>query len=416
MHILSVSSLNEQIKSLVEESFSRILVEGELSRITYHNSGHIYFSLKDEDSTIKAVIFKTNAIKLKFQLQEGQKVILDGAISLYKPRGEYQINAFSIEPSGKGALALAYEQLKTKLKDKGYFDESIKKPLPKFPKKIAFITSLTGAALQDMLRVANSRYRVLSIDIYDVLVQGESASFAISEAIGIADTKGYDVIVIARGGGSIEDLWAFNEERVADAIFLAKTPIVSAIGHEIDWVISDFVADLRAATPSAAMQLVLPDANELLLYLDTMHSQITQKMAHKLSNLTQELEHMNKLFASHSIEHKISQAKESVLILKSSFSQAIDFRLSGFKHLFAMAKNSLLPLIDKRVEIAKNQLNILEKMIESFNPKQKSTIGFVQISKDSKVIDMLELRVDDEFDIMDQSFLIRAKVLNKEKL
>lgn len=416
MHILSVSSLNEQIKSLVEESFSRILVEGELSRITYHNSGHIYFSLKDEESIVKAVIFKTNAIKLKFQLQEGQKVILDGAISLYKPRGEYQINAFSIEPSGKGALALAYEQLKTKLKDKGYFDESIKKPLPKFPKNIAFITSLTGAALQDMLRVANHRYRLLSIDIYDVLVQGESASFAISEAIIKADTKNYDTIIIARGGGSIEDLWAFNEERVADAIFAAKTPIVSAIGHEIDWVISDFVADLRAATPSAAMQLVLPDESELFVYLDTLHTQITQKMAYKLSSLTQELSHMNKLFASHSIEHNISQAKESIAILQNSFSQAIDFRLSGFKHQFVISKNSLAPLIDRSVELAKNQLNILEKMIESVNPKQKSRTGFVQISKESKVIDILELSIDDEFDLMDQSFLVRAKVLNKEKL
>ena len=253
MQTLSVSSLNEQIKTLLESTFTRVLVEGELSRVTCHNSGHIYFTLKDASSSIKAVMFKGNASKLKFELQEGLKVILDGAITLYKPRGEYQINCFSIQPSGHGALALAYEQLKERLSSKGYFDSARKKPLVKFPKKIALITSATGAALQDMLRVANSRYRAIEIDIYDVLVQGESAAPAIVKALGLADAKGYDVIVMGRGGGSIEDLWAFNEEIVADAIFKAKTPIVSAVGHEIDWVISDFVADLRAPTPSAAV-------------------------------------------------------------------------------------------------------------------------------------------------------------------
>lgn len=257
MHTLSVSSLNEQIKGLLEESFSRVLVEGELSRITFHNSGHIYFTLKDSLSSISCVMFRTNANKLKFQLKEGQKVIIDGALTLYKPRGSYQINCFSIEPSGQGALALAYEQLKQKLSDKGYFAQEIKKELPKFPKKIAFITSATGAALQDMLRVANSRFRAIEVDIYDVLVQGNYAATSIVQALRVADTKAYDIIVIGRGGGSIEDLWAFNEEIVADAIFEAKTFIVSAVGHEIDYLISDFVADLRAPTPSAAMQMCL---------------------------------------------------------------------------------------------------------------------------------------------------------------
>ena len=235
----------EQIKSILETTFSRVLVEGELSRITFHNSGHIYFTLKDSSSTIRAVMFRGNASKLKFQLKEGQKVILDGAITLYKPRGEYQINCFNIEPSGQGALALAYEQLKQKLSEKGYFNPEIKKPLPRFPKKIALITSATSAALQDMLRVANSRYRAVEIDVYDVLTQGNNAALSIANAINISDTKEYDFIVIGRGGGSVEDLWAFNEEIVADAIFKAKTPIISAVGHEIDYVISDFVADIR---------------------------------------------------------------------------------------------------------------------------------------------------------------------------
>jgi len=221
MFTLSVSGLNEQIKGLLETSFTQVLVEGELSRITFHNSGHIYFTLKDSSSVISCVMFRGNASKLKFRLEEGMKVVINAALTLYKPRGSYQLNCFSVEPSGQGALALAYEQLKQKLSTQGYFNTEIKKPLPKFPSRIALITSATGAALQDMLRVANSRYKNIEIDIYDVLVQGDSAAYAISNAVIVADTKEYDILVVGRGGGSIEDLWAFNEEIVADAIFHA---------------------------------------------------------------------------------------------------------------------------------------------------------------------------------------------------
>lgn len=416
MHILNVSSLNEQIKTLLEESFSRVLVEGELSRITYHSSGHIYFTLKDEESAIKAVIFKTNAQKLKFELQEGQKVVLDGALSLYKPRGEYQINCFGIEPSGYGALALAYEQLKNRLASKGYFEASRKKPLPKFPKKIALITSSTGAALQDMLRVAQHRYRAVSIDVYDVLVQGQSAAQMISDAIARADKNGYDVIVVGRGGGSIEDLWAFNEEIVADAVFFANTPIVSAVGHEIDWVISDFVADLRAPTPSAAMQMVLPDSNELLLYIDSISTQLRQLVFQRLNSLKQELLHLLNLYDSYSIEKKISQAKESISYLMQSYEQNISFKLQNFYKEIELVKSRFPDAIDKRLNIAQNQVILLQKMIESNNPKLKSKKGFAQISRESKVIDISSLEVDEIFDLMSDEIMIRAKVLQKSKI
>lgn len=416
MHILNVSSLNEQIKTLLEESFSRVLVEGELSRITYHSSGHIYFTLKDEESAIKAVIFKTNAQKLKFELQEGQKVILDGALSLYKPRGEYQINCFGIEPSGYGALALAYEQLKNRLASKGYFEASRKKPLPKFPKKIALITSATGAALQDMLRVAQHRYRAIAIDIYDVLVQGQSAAQMIADAIAKADKNGYDVIVIGRGGGSIEDLWAFNEEIVADAVFFANTPIVSAVGHEIDWVISDFVADLRVPTPSTAMQMVLPDSNELLLYIDSISIQLRQLVFQRLNALKQELLHLLNLYDSYSIEKKISQAKESISYLMQSYEQNIYFKLQNFYKEIELVKSRFPDVIDKRLNIAQNQVTILEKMIQSNNPRLKSKKGFAQISRESKVIDISSLEVDEMFDLMSDEIIIRAKVLQKSKI
>ena len=415
MHTLSVSALNEQIKTLLETSFTRVLVEGELSRITFHNSGHIYFTLKDSGSTLRAVMFRGNASKLKFQLQEGMKVVLDGAITLYKPRGEYQINCFSIQPSGQGALALAFEQLKEKLSQKGYFEQSIKKELPKFPCKIALITSATGAALQDMLRVTNSRYRALEMDVYDVLVQGESAASSIAHAISVADSKDYDIIVIGRGGGSIEDLWAFNEEIVADSIFKATTPIVSAVGHEIDWVISDFVSDVRAATPSIAMQICLPDTNELYQYLDSMQTQFTQIIEQKLFNKTQELEHLDKSYSQHSIEKQISRKIEEVKQLKDQFSQNISFKMQTFSNNLQNINNRFPHAINSILNHKQNQLNNLNKMLESSNPKLKTKSGFAQLSKNQKVIDISELSIDDNFELQSDEIYISAIVTHKEK-
>ncbi|MGE4419901.1 MAG: exodeoxyribonuclease VII large subunit [Sulfurimonas sp.] len=416
MYTLSVSSLNEQIKALLESTFARVLVEGELSRVTFHNSGHVYFTLKDENSAIKAVIFKANAAKLKFQLQEGLKVVLDGAVTLYKPRGEYQINCFTISPSGHGALALAYEQLKNKLSSQGYFDSARKKHFPKFPKKIALITSATGAALQDMLRVANSRYRVIEIDIYDVLVQGQNAAPSIVKALSLADARGYDIIVMGRGGGSMEDLWAFNEEIVADAIFKAKTPIVSAVGHEIDWVISDFVADLRAPTPSAAMEMILPDTNELYQYIDSIESQYIQIIKQKIYNSKQELTHLINLYSGHSIEKKISQKIEDVKQLQTSYNQTISFKMQSFFKEVESIKIRFPHVMQSRINIAQNQVATLQKMLESNHPKLKSKKGFAQISKDAKVIDIASLKVDDIFDLMNDKVKISAKVLTKNRL
>lgn len=416
MNVLNVSSLNEQIKGLLEESFSRVLVEGELSRITFHNSGHIYFTLKDSSSAISAVMFRGNASKLKFQLQEGQKVIVDGAITLYKPRGNYQINCFSIQPSGQGALALAYEQLKQKLSDKGYFSPDIKKILPKFPKKIALITSATGAALQDMLRVANSRYRAIEIDVYDVLVQGDSAAFAIANAIDSSDVKEYDIIVIGRGGGSIEDLWAFNEEIVADAIYKAKTPIVSAVGHEIDWVISDFVSDLRAPTPSAAMQMILPDSNELYQYIDSLSTQFTQILSQKIHNKKQELTHVINSYSQHSVENKITQKLEEVKQIKDRFSQTLMFKIENYSNELQSIKDRFPHVIDSKINIAQNQIVTLQRILESNNPKLKNKKGFAQISKDSIVVDISSLHVDEIFEAQSDEVVVTAKVLDIVKI
>jgi len=416
MYTLSVLALNEQIKGVLETSFTQVLVEGELSRITFHNSGHIYFTLKDSSSVISCVMFRGNASKLKFRLEEGMKVVINAALTLYKPRGSYQLNCFSIEPSGQGALALAYEQLKQKLSKQGYFNTEIKKQLPKFPSRIALITSATGAALQDMLRVANSRYKNIEIDIYDVLVQGDSASSAISNAVIVADTKEYDILVVGRGGGSIEDLWAFNEEVVANAIFNAQTPVVSAVGHEIDWVISDFVSDVRAATPSAAMEICLPDTNELYQYIDSIASQLEQTLQQKIYTKSQELQHLKSSFAQHSVDKKLAQREEEIKQLGESFSQSMNFNLQGYERELTRLNEQLPQAINNQLNIAQTQILNLQKVLESNNPKFKTKTGFAQLSQNAKVIDISSLMVGEEFDVQSDKVLISAKVINKEKI
>lgn len=412
MNTLSVSSLNEQIKTLLESSFVRVFVEGELSRITFHNSGHIYFTLKDKDSSIKCVMFKGNATKLKFNLEEGLKVLVDGAVSVYKPRGEYQINCFMIEPSGQGALALAFEQLKQKLFDKGYFNPERKKELPKFPCRIALITSATGAALQDMLRVANQRYRLIEIDIYDVLVQGNSSAQSIVEALHVSDSKGYDLIVLGRGGGSIEDLWSFNEEIVADAIFEAKTPVVSAVGHEIDWLISDFVADLRAPTPSAAMQMILPDTNELYQYIDSIAGSYNNFIDSKITNFSQSLSHIKKMYEQNSIEERIKQKKLELSQYKERFEQSIMFRLQTLKREIEPLHVRLYQQMQSILSQKQNRLASIKENMLSNNPKNRIVSGFAQISKNGKVTALDDLHVNESFDLMNDKLKVTSRVID----
>ncbi len=289
--VYTVTELTKGIKSILTSSFYDIWIQGEISNYKVATSGHIYFSLKDENSLIKAVLFKGYQANIRFELEDGLKVIAHGNLDLFEKRGEYQIIVDNIEPVGKGALQLAFEQLKEKLQKEGLFDSSHKKPIPPFPETIGVITSATGAALRDILNVTQRRYRGIHIIIYPTLVQGEDAAESIVKAIEKANKrKEVDVIILGRGGGSIEDLWPFNEEIVARAIYNSEIPIISAVGHEIDFTISDFVADLRAPTPSAAAELVVKNKEELTkwfieIYLRLKRSfeNIIQQKKEKLS-------------------------------------------------------------------------------------------------------------------------------------
>jgi exodeoxyribonuclease VII large subunit len=408
---LSVSGLNEQIKTLLETTFEFVSVEGELSRVTKHGSGHIYFTLKDNDSAIKCVMFKGNAARLKFSLEEGAHIILHGALSLYKPRGEYQINAFSAEPFGAGALAVAFEQLKQKLETKGYFDSSRKKSFPKFPQTIVLVTSATAAALQDMQRVASHRWPLVNLIVLDVLVQGERAAGQIGSALRYADTLNADAVIVGRGGGSIEDLWAFNEEIVADAIFAMITPVMSAVGHEIDWVISDYVADMRAPTPSAAMQMLLPDQNELFQSIDDIRTRAFGMITQRLERKREQLVSLQEAFKRHGVEHRLEVQKELIKELKERLTRQMSQRLE-------QSKRELSPLMERLAQSIESTLRqkrfMMTQLIEGLNanhPKNKNKSGFAQIAREGKVIDLDTLKVGDRFDAMNDKRVVRAEVV-----
>lgn len=265
--ILSVSQVNLYIKNLLDNDLymSDVTVKGEISNFKLHSSGHMYMSLKDETGVMRAVMFRGAGAKLRFRPENGMKVVARGRVTVYERDGQYQLYINSMEQEGVGALHIAFEELKQKLAKEGLFDADKKKPLPKYPKKIGVVTAPTGAAIRDIINILSRRFTYADIVLYPVLVQGENSAVSIVEAIKYFNKeKTVDVMIVGRGGGSIEDLWSFNEEIVARAIFESEIPIVSAVGHEIDFTISDFVADLRAPTPSAAAELVVPSQKELI--------------------------------------------------------------------------------------------------------------------------------------------------------
>lgn len=383
----SVSELTNQIKSLLEATFLHVKVYGEVSRPTYHSSGHLYFTLKDEKSSISCVMFKGNNQRLKFRVEESMAVHVSGSISLYAPRGSYQINCVNLEPSGSGALALAYEQLKKELSLNGYFDK--KRPIPRFPKHITLVTSKTGAALQDMLKVAKNRFPLVKISLCDTLVQGEDAKYEIVKAIEKAQSLNPDIIIIGRGGGSVEDLWAFNEKEVAMAIFNSKIPTISAVGHAIDTLISDFVADATAPTPSAAMELALPDINELRITIDNLEERFKAIMTHKLENANTKLISLQNQLSFFSPKAKLKIINEEIATCKEAFKQVLNQKF----HLF------------------EQKLQTMQLVYENKNPEKLVQNGYAQLVKNGKIVTLDTLKSKDKFELQSTKNTITAQVL-----
>ena len=294
---VSVTQLTQYIKLLLDrdEILSQVCVRGELSNYKAHSSGHQYFTLKDEGAVISCVMFRSDAMRMRFRPESGMKVILYGRVSLFPKSGQYQIYVTAMQPDGVGALAVAFEQLKTRLHEEGLFDAAHKKPLPSYPRRIALVTSPTGAAVRDMIRILGRRWPMAEVLVCPVRVQGEGAAQEIAAMLSYVDRHRLaDVIITGRGGGSLEDLWAFNEECVARAIWQCQTPVISAVGHEPDVTISDFVADLRAATPSNAAELAVPDGDALQGFLRQLKLRMEQAESQRISHLRQRLERLAK--------------------------------------------------------------------------------------------------------------------------
>jgi len=289
---VSVTQLTQYIKLLLDrdEILSQVCVRGELSNYKAHSSGHQYFTLKDEGAVISCVMFRSDAMRMRFRPESGMKVILYGRVSLFPKSGQYQIYVTAMQPDGVGALAIAFEQLKRRLHEEGLFDPAAKKPLPAYPQRIALVTSPTGAAVRDMIRILGSRWPMAEVLVCPVRVQGDGAAEEIAAMLDYVDKHRLaDVIITGRGGGSLEDLWAFNEEIVARAIWRCETPVISAVGHEPDVTISDYVADLRAATPSNAAELAVPDCTVLQQTLRQTLLRLEQAERNRISRLSQRL-------------------------------------------------------------------------------------------------------------------------------
>ena len=281
---LTVTQINKYIKYRLDtdDNLKLVYLKGEISNFKNHTTGHFYFTLKDENSRILAVMFRNNASRINFVPRDGSNVLVVGRISCYEANGNYQIYVEEMIEDGIGNLYLEFEKLKKKLGELGYFDESLKKPIPRFPKKIGVITASTGAAIRDIITTINRRYSLAEVILFPCLVQGDNAKEDIVKNIKLADSMELDTLIVGRGGGSIEDLWAFNEEIVVQAIYEAKTPIISAVGHEIDFTIADFVADLRAPTPTAAAELAVPNTIDLINNIKQLELRLTKSISNKL--------------------------------------------------------------------------------------------------------------------------------------
>ena len=346
--VLSVSQLNRYIKMNfdADENLANIFISGEISNFTNHyRTGHLYFTLKDDSAAVRAVMFNSYAKRLKFMPEDGMKVIARGRVSVYEASGQYQLYVDDMQPDGVGALNLAYEQLKEKLQKEGLFSELHKKPLPPYPEKVGVITSPTGAAVRDIINVLGRRFPYAEIVFCPVLVQGDGAHLQLTDAVNLFNSeRAADVIIIGRGGGSIEDLWEFNDEGLARAVYNSEIPVISAVGHETDFTICDFVADMRAPTPSAAAELAVPDANELQYALSALKNRMFLNVSSGIADRRSRLEYLTSKGALKSPDEMLSNRSQRLDTAFSKMLSSYENRIGGKKVEFISAATALSKL------------------------------------------------------------------------
>jgi exodeoxyribonuclease VII large subunit len=375
-NVYSVTQVNLYIKNMFirDYTLNNIYMKGEVSNCKYHTSGHIYFTLKDDKGQMACVMFAGQRSGLKFQLKEGQSVIALGAISVYERDGKYQLYAKEIMLDGSGVLYQKYEQLKKQLEEEGIFDPSYKKAIPAYPKKVGIITARTGAALQDIINIATRRNPYVQLILYPAQVQGEGAAKTVVAGIKKLDKLGLDTIIVGRGGGSIEDLWAFNEEIVARAIFDSNTPIISAVGHETDVTISDFAADLRAPTPSAAAELAIPDIKTILMDIEAYNQILNHRMGSKIISYRNELKQLSLRLEYASPIYQVRQKRQNLMDMEQRMSHRMESIITKKRHrleLLIEKMDGLSPL----KKLNKGYALVLNSEEKVMNRLDKVTIG-----------------------------------------
>lgn len=395
---LSVGEVNNYVKKLVENDFilKNLNVKGEISNLKFHSSGHIYFSLKDENSKVNCIMFKNNAVNLDFRLEEGMKVEIKARLGVYHKEGTYQLYCENIKKAGIGELFEEFHKLKKELSKEGIFDEKYKRALPKFPKRIGIITARTGAAVRDIINVIQRRNKSLDIILYPAKVQGENAADSIIEGIRYFNNeKSVDVIILGRGGGSIEELWAFNNRDLAYEIFNSRIPTVSAVGHEVDFTISDFVSDMRAPTPSAAGELVSPSLQEMINDLLNKKEFLHRVIDRRFLNAKRDVDLLHKGLKGNNPKHIIEKRIKEV----NSLEEKLNF------------------LGKRKIDKAKDELIALNSILQTLNPLNTLGRGYsVIMDKEDKVINKVsELKKNDMVKVImkDGSVNIDIKIINE---
>lgn len=433
---IQISALNNYIKLLIDDNsfLHKVYLKGEISNFKNHMSGHLYFTLKDEEARVSAIMFRNKTIDLKFTPEDGKKVLVEGRVSCYPSQGTYQVYVEKMEEDGLGNLYVLYEELKSKLQKEGLFDSIHKKPIPKYPRVIGIVTAPTGAAIRDILSTLKRRYPLAKTILFPALVQGKSAAPDIVRQIENAKNYDLDVLIIGRGGGSIEDLWAFNEEIVARAIYNCEIPCISAVGHEIDYTISDFVADLRAPTPTGAAEMAVPTVAEVKKILNNFSSELNHQMKNKLNNLAHQLNSLKNSYIlknpSILYEGKSNDLDRFSDQLKSVLIRYINQKTTEFEKISNsyILKNPLL-LYQNKIENLNNitnQLNFnIKRILEQKEHQMKLTIntlklvnplnllekGYSLINKDGHIIkSSKDLKKNDNIEIQMKDGVLEATV------
>ena len=415
--VYSVKQLNSYIKNTLENDpfLMNITVQGEVGNCNYNRSGHIYFSIKENTDVINCVMFKGQASKLKFRIEPGQQIVIKGRIGVYEAQGKYQLYANEIEPAGLGDLYKKYEKLKAELEERGLFAEMYKKPIPKYSLKIGVATSETGAVINDIINVTTRRNKYVQLYLKPTMVQGELAAQSIVNSIKYLDELDLDLIIVGRGGGSLEDLWCFNEEIVAQAIFDCNTPVISAVGHETDFSISDFVADLRAPTPSAAAEIAVFEFDEFINNLDRYKSVLRGVIDTKLESYKNKIEVYESKIEKHSPMARLTTYKQLISEYRDKLSYSFSNRFAQTKRLIPDYKNNLKKCFDEKFTKRKHSLQLFIEKLEGLSPLEKISRGFAYVSGvDGPIVSTKDVDVGDDISLIIKDGKIDAKVSGKQ--